>query len=156
MIDGTAFVLNEDYVEFEEQRVDGGTDTNDATLAGLTVGSSYRLYIKTTPEKKVFAKVVSLANITVSGATVTASGLPEALNGTTLYFTGTFNGWKEPGDPATIEATVAAGSISVVLPGMRTSRPFDTGEKQVNTVLRSQRKRGTVVFPSTTPVISAE
>ena len=125
---GTAFVLNDDYVKFEEKRVDGGTDTNNAALAGLSVGSSYRLYIKTTPEKEVFAKVVSLANITVSGATVTASGLPEALNGTTLYFTGDFNGWKAPGDPATIEATVAAGSISVVLPDF--SKEFEGSEAQ--------------------------
>lgn len=64
-------------------------------------------------------------DIVISGATVTASGLPAELNGTTLYFTGDFNGWATPGDAASIEATVANGEISVNLPDLSATVPGD-------------------------------
>ena len=50
--------------------------------------------------------------------TVIATGLPEELNGTTLYFTGNFNTWAEPGTEGSIECTVENGTISVSLPSM--------------------------------------
>ena len=50
--------------------------------------------------------------------TVIATGLPEELNGTTLYFTGNFNGWAPPGEEGSIECIVSNGSVSVLLPSM--------------------------------------
>ena len=143
---GTEFTLDAaDYVEFKEQRVDGKAtviatgepvlengkekgDTNNAVLKGTKVGKTYRLYIKTTPDKKVFAKVVTLTPVTVSGATVTATGLPEALNGKTLYFTGDFNNWKTPGADGSISAAVSDGEITITLPDF--SKDFEGSEPQ--------------------------
>lgn len=59
---------------------------------------------------------VEMVNVVINGATVTANGLPEALNGTTLYFTGGFNNWTAPGQEGTIEGTVTNGSITITLP----------------------------------------
>ena len=63
--------------------------------------------------------------ITISGATVTATALPDALEGMTLYFTGDFNGWTTPGDAGTIEGTVTDGEISVTLPELKATVPGD-------------------------------
>lgn len=135
---GTEFTLDAaDYVEFKEKRVDGVAydtatdekllltegayageprDTNNAVLKGTKAGKTYRLYIKTTPDEKVYAKVVTLNAVVIDGATVKATGLPADLNGKDLYFTGSFNNWVKPGDEGSIKATVANGEISVTLP----------------------------------------
>lgn len=97
------------------------------TVTGLTVGNPYRIYVYTTPEQKVSMKVVGLTNVEVT-PTVSVTGLPEALNGATLYFTGDFNGWKEPGKEGAIECKVTDGSVSVTLP--KVSKAFETGEAQ--------------------------
>lgn len=97
------------------------------TVTGLTVDNPYRIYVYTTPEKKVSMKVVGLTNVKVT-PTVSVTGLPEALNGTTLYFTGDFNGWKEPSKEGSIECKVTGGSVSVTLP--KVSKAFETGEAQ--------------------------
>lgn len=97
------------------------------TVTGLTVDNPYRIYVYTTPEKKVSMKVVGLTNVEVT-PTVSVTGLPEALNGTTLYFTGDFNGWKEPSKEGSIECKVTGGSVSVTLP--KVSKAFETGEAQ--------------------------
>lgn len=97
------------------------------TVTGLTVDNPYRIYVYTTPEKKVSMKVVGLTNVEVT-PTVSVTGLPEALNGTTLYFTGDFNGWKEPSKDGSIECKVTGGSVSVTLP--KVSKAFETGEAQ--------------------------
>ena len=69
------------------------------------------------PGLKTTATVeVEMVNVVINGATVTANGLPEALNGTTLYFTGGFNNWTAPGEEGTIEGTVTNGSITITLP----------------------------------------
>ena len=46
--------------------------------------------------------------------TVSVTGLPADANGKELYFTGNFNGWKEPGKEGTYKVTVADGSFSLV------------------------------------------
>lgn len=97
------------------------------TVTGLTVDNPYRIYVYTTPEKKVSMKVVGLTNVEVT-PTVSVTGLPEALNGSTLYFTGDFNGWKEPSKEGSIECKVTGGSVSVTLP--KVSKAFETGEAQ--------------------------
>lgn len=97
------------------------------TVTGLTVGNPYRIYVYTTPEKKVSMKVVGLTNVEVT-PTISVTGLPEALNGSTLYFTGDFNGWQEPGKDGSIECKVTGGSVSVTLP--KVSKAFETGEAQ--------------------------
>ena len=58
--------------------------------------------------------------MTFSGATVTANGLPEELNGTTLYFTGSFSKWAVPGEEGTVEGVVAESSITITLPKLET------------------------------------
>lgn len=60
--------------------------------------------------------VIPMVDVVIEGATVTANELPEALNGKTLYFTGAFNKWTEPGAEGTIEGTVTDGSITITLP----------------------------------------
>ena len=60
--------------------------------------------------------VIPMVDVVINGATVTANGLPEELNGTTLYFTGAFNKWTAPGEEGTIEGTVTNGSITITLP----------------------------------------
>lgn len=116
--------VNGDYVEFEYTT----NDMKSSEMTGFTPDSGYRIYVKTTPDEKVFVKVVALNKVTISGATVTATGLPEALNGKTLYFTGDFNGWKAPGDAATIEGTVTDGEITIALPEF--SKDFEGSEPQ--------------------------
>ena len=96
-------------------------------VTGLTIGNSYRIYVYTTPEKEVSMKVVALTKVEVT-PTVSVSGLPEALNGITLYFTGDFNGWKKPGEDGSIECKVADGSVYITLP--KISKDFETGEEK--------------------------
>ncbi|MBP3449372.1 MAG: hypothetical protein J6K22_02800 [Spirochaetaceae bacterium] len=146
---GTEFTLDAaDYVEFKEKRVDGVAydtatdekllhtegadkgkprDTNNAVLKGTKAGKTYRLYIKTTPDEKVYAKVVTLNAVVIDGATVKATDLPADLNGKDLYFTGTFNNWVKPGEEGSIKATVANGEISVTLP--KFEKDFEGAEK---------------------------
>ena len=137
---GTEFTLDAaDYVEFKEKRVDGKVydtatdeeleknDIGNAVLKGTKAGKTYRLYIKTTPDKKVYAKVVTLNAVVIDGATVKATGLPADLNGKELYFTGSFNNWAKPGDEGSIKATVANGEISVTLP--KFEKDFEGAEK---------------------------
>jgi hypothetical protein len=61
----TTIEAGKDYVELEKS-------SDNSFVKGLTDGTKYRLYVKTTPDGKVFAKVVTLTPVTVSGATVTA------------------------------------------------------------------------------------
>ena len=76
--------------------------------------------------------VIPMVDVVIEGATVTANGLPEALNGTTLYFTGGFNGWANPGDAGTVEGVVTDGSISITLPKLETQ--VESGAAQEITV----------------------
>lgn len=106
---GTEFDLDADYVEFKEQRVDGKAtviatgepvlengkekgDTNNAVLKGTKKGNNYRLYIKTTPEGKVFAKFEEIAAIKftfeITGLT---AGNKAWINGS--FWGGWENGW---------------------------------------------------------------
>lgn len=121
----TTIEAGKDYVELEKS-------SDNSFVKGLTDGTKYRLYVKTTPDEKVYAKVVTLTPVTVSGATVTATGLPEALNGKKLYFTGDFNGWKKPGEDGAIEGIVTDGEITITLPNF--SKDFEGAEKQEFTV----------------------
>lgn len=139
---GAEVELDSGYVQFSQRRENGTTvyntttgekiietngeakgDTDNSKLTGLTSGSTYRLYIKTTPDELVYCQVVSLATVSIT-PTVTASGLPDALNGTELYFTGDFNGWKSP-EESGISAKVTGNAISVTLPAM--SKDFEGG-----------------------------
>ena len=63
---------------------------------------------------------IPMDDVVIEGATVTANGLPEELNATTLYFTGSFNKWAAPGDEGTVSGVVAEGSITITLPKLET------------------------------------
>lgn len=121
----TTIEVGKDYVELETK--ENADDVGNAKITGLTAGSNYRFYVQTTSDQKVFMKVVALTTVEVT-PTVSVSGLPEALNGTTLYFTGDFNGWKEPAKSGSIECKVVNGTVSVTLP--KTSKVFETGEEE--------------------------
>lgn len=138
----TIITVDADYIEFPWRREDGSTvydtstgakvenqgDTGNMMVSGMTSGNDYRIYIKTTSEQKVYAKVVSLTSVTVSGATVEVTGLPDEANGKTMYFTGDFNGWATPGDVKTITATVTANKVTITLPDF--SNVFEGSETQ--------------------------
>ena len=117
----TSFAVGAEPISLES-----GKETHPV-VTGLTIGNSYRIYVYTTPEKEVSMKVVALTTVEVT-PTVSVSGLPEALNGTTLYFTGDFNGWTEPAKSGSIECKVVNGTVSVTLP--KTSKAFETGEEE--------------------------
>ncbi|MCR5754018.1 MAG: hypothetical protein K6G30_04280 [Acetatifactor sp.] len=46
---------------------------------------------------------------------VEVTGLPEAANGSKVFFTGSYNSWTKPGDAGTVEATIASGAVSTVI-----------------------------------------
>ena len=93
-----------------------GEKVKPTKITGLTAEGKYEITITTTPAGKV-SVVVEEAPIEVTGAKITVSGLPSALNGKTLYFTGDFNGWTKPGEKGSIEAKVTdEGVISITLP----------------------------------------
>lgn len=105
------------YAIGAEEAAKTTADTDVANvITGLENGKKYRITIKTASDKSVYISAEKAVSMTVSGATVTATGLPDELNGKTLYFTGGFNGWKSPGEPETIEAVVEGGKIEITLP----------------------------------------
>lgn len=100
---GTTFKVGEDYVEFAEKRVDkvaymtdtgnrkeGTDDTSDAFVDGMTKDKNYRIMIKTTPEKKVYAKVFEILSVTFK---FVIEG-PAELSGQDAWINGSFwGGW---------------------------------------------------------------
>lgn len=103
------------YAIGAKEAVKATADTDVAnTITGLVDGKKYRITIKTTSDKSVYISAESAVSMTVSGSTVTATGLPEELNGTELFFTGTIDGWSAS-NPS-YKATVTNGEISVTLP----------------------------------------
>mgnify|MGYP003294516827 CR=1 FL=1 len=97
---GTTFNLNADYVEFAQKKLDGKVyststgeeiegkgDTDNAVLNGTEAGKNYRLYIKTTPDGKVFAKVEEICEVSL---TFKITGLTE---GDAAWINGSVWGW---------------------------------------------------------------
>ena len=82
-------------------------DSTNNKITGLVSGNSYRIYVQTTPEKKVSYKVVVLNTVKFS---VNVSELPAALDGKEFYIRGGMNGWNI-GDG--YKATVANNALSV-------------------------------------------
>lgn len=106
---------NATYAIGAKEAVKATADTDVAnTITGLVDGKKYRITIKTTSDKSVYISAESAVSMTVSGATVTATELPEELNGTELFFTGTIDGWSAS-NPS-YKATVTNREISVTLP----------------------------------------
>ncbi|MDE7382700.1 MAG: hypothetical protein K2M99_02305 [Treponemataceae bacterium] len=138
---GTEITVDSDFVEFKQKReggstvidtstgnkIDGKGDTDNNTINNLVANASYKMYIKTTPEKAVLVKVVSLKKVT---PTVKVTGLPDEANGKVLYFTGDFNGWVEPGKDGSIQCTVANGAIEINLPEI--ALEGEAGKKEYN------------------------
>ena len=105
------------YAIGAEEAVKATADTDVANvITGLENGKKYRITITTTSDKAVSISAEKAVSMTVTGATVSATDLPDELNGATLYFTGSFNGWTKPGLAGTIEATVADGKVQITLP----------------------------------------
>ena len=111
----TTIEAGKDYVELEKSG-------DNSFVKGLTDGTKYKLYVKTTPDGKVFAKVVSLYSKTI---TVNVTGLPDSANGAVMYLTGDYFGnWAEPGDGnASIKGTVADGTVSFSFPYYTEGKP---------------------------------
>lgn len=101
---GTTFKVGEDYVEFAEKRVDGvaymtntgdekesSKDTSNASVDGMTASKKYRIIIKTTPEKKVYAKVYEILAYKLQ---LKITGF-DGVDGQTALVHGDFDNWAE-------------------------------------------------------------
>lgn len=99
----------------ELAKCEGGD--NKATFASalsIAEDDTVRLSIKTTTDQKVYAKAAKLTTVTVSGATVTFTGLPAAIRGITFTFTGAMPeagdnnpNWAAPGDSKCLNVDVS-------------------------------------------------
>lgn len=78
----TAIKVGEDFVELE-------SSGDNAPVSGLKDGKAYRIVIKTTPEKKVYAKVYEILAYTLQ---LKITGFDGA-DGQTALVHGTFDGW---------------------------------------------------------------
>ena len=103
--------VGKDYVELDvianladEDKInsDGNCIVKDASVA-----KNYRICIKTTPDKKVYIKIVELSEYIL---TVNVTDLPAALNGTEFYLRGEINSW---GTVDTYKGTVTNGELSI-------------------------------------------
>ena len=86
--------VGEDYVELDfvdDNTVRINSDAN-CILSGANTTDFYRIYIKTTPDKKVYAKVAKIASYSLK---VVVTGLPDSANDKTAIFAGTFNDWPQ-------------------------------------------------------------
>lgn len=79
----TAITVGKDFVELEASE-------DNAPVSGLTSGKAYRLEIKTTPEKKVYAKVYAINQYTV---TLKVTGIAKTHIGKKGIIRGTWDGW---------------------------------------------------------------
>lgn len=80
----TAIKVGEDFVELE-------SSGDNAPVSGLKDGKAYRIVIKTTPEKKVYAKVYEILAYTLQ---LKITGF-DGVDGQTALVHGTFDGWPE-------------------------------------------------------------
>lgn len=78
----TTIKVGEDFVELE-------SSGDNAPVSGLKDGKAYRIVIKTTPEKKVYAKVYEILAYTLQ---LKITGFDDA-DGKTALVHGTFDGW---------------------------------------------------------------
>lgn len=78
----TAIKVGEDFVELE-------SSGDNAPVSGLEDGKAYRIVIKTTPEKKVYAKVYEILAYTLH---LKITGF-DGVDGQTALVHGTFDGW---------------------------------------------------------------
>lgn len=79
----TAITVGKDFVELE-------ASGDNAPVSGLTSGKAYRLEVKTTPEKKVYAKVYEINQYTV---TLKVTGIAKTHIGKKGIIRGTWDGW---------------------------------------------------------------
>lgn len=80
----TAIKVGEDFVELE-------SSGDNAPVSGLKDGKAYRIVIKTTPEKKVYAKVYEILAYTLQ---LKITGF-DGVDGQTAIVHGTFDGWAK-------------------------------------------------------------
>lgn len=78
----TAIKVGEDFVELE-------SSGDNAPVSGLKDGKAYRIVIKTTPEKKVYAKVYEILAYTLQ---LKITGF-DGVDGQTALVHGTFDNW---------------------------------------------------------------
>lgn len=79
----TAITVGKDFVELE-------ASGDNAPVSGVTSGKAYRLEIKTTPEKKVYAKVYEINQYTV---TLKVTGIAKTHIGKKGVIRGSWDGW---------------------------------------------------------------
>ena len=80
----TAIKVGEDFVELE-------SSGDNAPVSGLKDGKAYRIVIKTTPEKKVYAKVYEILAYTLQ---LKITGF-DGVDGQTALVHGTFDNWAD-------------------------------------------------------------
>lgn len=81
----TAITVGKDFVELEAAG-------DNAPVSGLVAGKAYRLEIKTTPEKKVYAKVYEINQYTV---TLKVTGIAKTHIGKKGVIRGSWDGWAK-------------------------------------------------------------
>lgn len=101
----TAIKVGEDFVELE-------SSGDNAPVSGLKDGKAYRIVIKTTPEKKVYAKVYEILAYTLQ---LKITGFDD-VDGQTALVHGTFDNWagwsKKWGGNKKISETVTKAVIA--------------------------------------------
>ena len=114
---GAEVTVNEDYVQFTQQRVGGSKvydvdgnliegkgDTDNSTIKATKAGANYRMYIKTNPDKEVFVKVEQIAAVTYKFKVINLGDNAQA------WINGSFWGGWELGWPiASWNSEVKAG-----------------------------------------------
>ena len=114
---GAEVTVNEDYVQFTQQRVGGSKvydvdgnliegkgDTDNSTIKATKTGANYRMYIKTNPDKEVFVKVEQIAAVTYKFKVINLGDNAQA------WINGSFWGGWELGWPiASWNSEVKAG-----------------------------------------------
>lgn len=100
---GGSFSLGTDSA-YVETKLNNGSNN---LISGLSDGKSYRIYVQTTPDKKVSYKAVLLNTVKLG---VAVTDLPETLNGKVFYIRGGMNGWNAD---ESYKGTVSNGSLSI-------------------------------------------
>lgn len=110
----TTIKVGEDFVELES------SDKN-APVSGLKDGKAYRIVIKTTPEKKVYAKVYEILQYTL---TLKVTGIAKTHIGKTGVIRGSWDSWAgkwttawKPKDETTINKVSELKNAKVVADG---------------------------------------
>lgn len=90
--------------------IEGKTDTDNILVEGLVSGKTYRMRIKTTPDKTVSIEIVTLTNVNM---VISVTGLPDDIEGRDFYLRCGLNEWSVND---TYKVTVDEGAFDITIP----------------------------------------